>query len=170
VLLFTGARREEVANLALIDIKEEEGVKHFNIAPDPTRGRRLKNKASRRCVPIHSHLIELGFLHYVDTMRARKESLLFPKTTTKGRATPGDAVNKWFHRLLLKLSIPGEKSLHSFRPTMTTKLYESGVDGETRRELLGHSGKDVHEITYLRPPLPVLKTHLEKVNFRSLLG
>src|SRR5688572_96054 len=39
----------------------------------------------------------------------------------------------------------------------------SCVDGETRRELLGHSGKDVHETVYLRPSLPVLHQHLENL-------
>lgn len=176
LLLLTGARREEVANLALSDIKDEEGLNCFDIAPDPGRGRRLKNKASRRRVPIHSHLIELGFLKYVDSMKAQGELLLFPKHLAlkkkgrgMGRGTAGDLVAKWFHRLLLKLNIPGEKSLHSFRPTMTTKLYEAGVDGETRRELLGHSGKDVHEAVYLGPPLAVLKQHLERVNLRPFL-
>jgi integrase len=177
LLLLTGARREEIANLALAEIKEDEGVRYFDIVPDQMRGRRLKNKASRRRVPIHSHLIELGFLQYVETMKSRGESVLFPKHLALkkrgqgiGRQTAGDLVAKWFHRLLLKLNIPGEKSLHSFRPTMTTKLYEAGVDGETRRELLGHSGKDVHEAVYLRPPLAVLKQHLERINIRSMLG
>ena len=42
----------------------------------------------------------------------------------------------------------------------------SRCDGEVRRELLGHSGKDINETVYLR--LSVLKTlseNLEKVDF-----
>jgi integrase len=170
ILLYSGARREEVANLALPDIQKEGSVYFMDLAPDPTRGRRLKNKASRRRVPIHSHLIELGFIDYVEWMRAKGETLLFPKDKRKkGRATMGDAVSKWFARTVKGLKIPGKKTLHGFRPTVATRLYEVGVDGETRRELLGHSGKDVHEQVYLRPPLAMLSGHLEKMDFRPLL-
>ena len=170
ILLYSGCRREEAANLALADIQKEGSVWFMDLAPDLTRGRRLTNKASGRRVPIHSHLNELGFLDYVEAMKARGETLLFPKAKNKkGRATMGDAVSKWFARTVRSLKVPGKKTLHGFRPTVTTRLYEAGVDGETRRELLGHSGKDVHEQVYLWPPLPVLSGHLEKLNFRPLL-
>ena len=171
ILLYSGARREEIANLAIADVKTEQGLHYFDIAPDAARGRRLKNKASKRRVPIHSHLVELGLLHYVKQRRATGEQLLFSKlrNTGKGRETVGDGVGKWLARLLAKEGIKGKKSLHSFRPTVTTKLYEAGVDGETRREILGHGGKDVHEQVYLRPPLKSLRLHLEKLNFRPLL-
>jgi integrase len=171
ILLYSGARREELANLAISDVKTEKGIPYFDIAPDSARGRRLKNKASKRRVPIHSHLVELGLLHYVKQRRTAGELLLFSKQKNegKGRETVGDSVGKWLARLLAKENIEGKKSLHSFRATVTTKLYEAGVDGETRRELLGHSGKDVHEQVYLRPPLQALRVHLEKLDFRPLL-
>ncbi|MCI1277349.1 MAG: tyrosine-type recombinase/integrase [Nitrospira sp.] len=117
-----------------------------------------------------SHLIELGFLDYVERMRAKGEALLFPKPKhKKGRATMGDVVSKWFARTVKGLKVPSKKTLHGFRPTVATRLYAGGVDGETRRELLGHSGKDVHEQVYLRPPLPMLSGPLEKMDFRPLL-
>ena len=95
---------------------------------------------------------------------------MFSKMTQRvgGRETVGDTVSKWFHRLLKKVGVKGKKSLHGLRPTVITRLHEAGVDGESRRQLTGHSGKDVHETVYLRPSLPALK-HLEKVNFWPLL-
>lgn len=170
ILHFTGARREEIANLALADIRQEEGIHYFDIAPDGQRGRRLKNKSSKRRVPIHSELIILGFLDYVEARRNQGETMLFSKVTEgRGRTTVADLVSKWFHRLLKSLKVSGSKSLHGLRPTVTTKLYEAGVDGETRRELLGHGRKDVHEAVYLRPPLKTLKTALEKMEFKGLM-
>ncbi|GMV51977.1 MAG: hypothetical protein AMXMBFR67_35200 [Nitrospira sp.] len=167
ILLHTGARREEIANLALADIRQEEGVHFFDITPDLARGRRLKNKSSKRRVPIHLRLISLGFLDYVEKRRSEGETLVFSKKSSgKGRATVGDSVSKWFHRLLKHLTVKGSKSLHGLRPTVATKLHEAGVDGETRRELLGHSGKDVHETVYLRLSLKTLKESLEKLELR----
>ena len=75
ILLHTGARREEIANLALADIRQEEGIHFFDVTPDLERGRRLKNKSSKRRVPIHSHLIKLGFLDYVESRRSKGEVL-----------------------------------------------------------------------------------------------
>lgn len=93
ILLFTGARREEIANLALADIRQEEGIHYFDIAPDGQRGRRLKNKSSKRRVPIHSELIILGFLDYVEARRNQGETMLFSKVTEgRGRTTVADPV------------------------------------------------------------------------------
>ena len=123
----------------------------MDLTPDLARGRRLKTR-HRAGVPIHSHLIELGLLDYVEAMKARGDTLVPESEEKKGRATMGDAVSKWFARTVRNLKVPGKKTLHGFRPTVTTRLYEAGVDGETRRELLGHSGKDIHESVYPRPP------------------
>jgi integrase len=162
--------REEIANLALADIRKEDdhGLWYFDITPDVERGRRLKNKSSKRRVPIHSALIMLGLLDYVEERRAKGETLVFPKVSQRagGRQSVGDSVSKWSHRLMNRLGMKGEKSLHGLRPTLTTRLHEAGVDGESRRQLTGHSGKDVHETVYLSPSLPALKMHLEKVDFR----
>lgn len=176
VLCLSGCRREEIANLTLSDIKNEGGIDYFDVAPDPKRERRLKTKSSRRIVPVHSALIALGFLKYVAERVERGERLattgallLFSKET-KGRTTVGDSVMKWWGRLLKAKGIVGKKkTLHSFRPTITTKLHEAGVDGETRRQLLGHAGRDVHETVYLRPQLPVLKAALEKLRYDWLV-
>jgi integrase len=42
ILLYSGCRREEVAHLALVDIKQEASMWFMDVAPDPERGRRLK--------------------------------------------------------------------------------------------------------------------------------
>ncbi|HQR43496.1 MAG TPA: site-specific integrase, partial [Gemmatales bacterium] len=170
ILLHTGARREEIANLALADIRQEEGIHFFDVTPDLERGRRLKNKSSKRRVPIHSHLIKLGFLDYVESRRSKGETLVFSKAAKKvgegGRETVGDSVSKWFHRLLLRAGVNGKKSLHGLRATVNTKLHEAGCDGEVRRELLGHSGKDVNETVYLRLSLKTLSDGLERLEFK----
>ena len=114
-----------------------------------------KRQYSRRRVPIHSQLIKLGLLDYVEGLRVKGETLLFH---------PGDWITKWFHRLMKNLGVKGKKSLQGLRPTVTMKLYEAGVDGETRRALLGHSG-NVDETDYLRLSLKTLSENLEKLKY-----
>lgn len=53
-------------------MKEKDGIWYFNIKFDSEKGRRLKNKASVRIVPVHSFLISLGFLTYVPRGFRRK--------------------------------------------------------------------------------------------------
>jgi hypothetical protein len=50
VLLHSGARREEIAGLPPSEVKEKDGIWHFNVRFDAEKGRRLKNKASVRLV------------------------------------------------------------------------------------------------------------------------
>lgn len=176
-LLYTGARREEVAQLAVASLKDEHGIWYFDIAPDPKTGKRLKNRASVRRVPLHSHLIRLGFLDYAKTRKKEGHADLFPKLRNegKGRASMGDAVGKWFKRHLetvgvRQLGAESGKVIHSFRKTVTNKLYELNVEGELARKLLGHSPLDVHEQTYLKPELLTLQERIERLDFRTALA
>lgn len=175
VLLYTGARREEIAQLSLTDIQQEKGVWFFDIAPDEEGGKRLKNKASKRRVPVHSHLIALGLLDYVAAMKAREERQLFPllKKKEKGRATVGDAVGKWFSRQLKAAKVTGHKTLHSFRHTAITHLTDAGVPQDMREILVGHASDTVHGKTYTHREslsLPPLRSHIEKLDFRAALA
>ena len=65
VALFTGARRTEIAQLKLGDIRQASGI-HFIDFNDEGNDQNLKNLSSARSVPIHRKLIEIGFLDYVD--------------------------------------------------------------------------------------------------------
>ena len=176
ISLHSGARRGEIADLAVVDVQEERGIWFFNITPDAVRGRRLKNKASKRRIPIHSHLIALGWLDFVAQRKdgTKGTALLFPKTENKargkGRASVDDAVGKWFARLLSLQNITaGKKSFHSFRSTVITALHAAHVGPETRRAITGHGSLDVHESTYLQPSLQTLRDGIEKLDFRPLL-
>lgn len=162
ILAFTGARREEVAQLSVDDIKQtEESVYYFDITDED--GKKVKNAHSRRRVPVHSRLLELGLLDFADT-RSRE---LFPTGTKfKGRNTVGDAVGKWFHRLKQDVGVQGRKPLHSFRHTVITRLVSAGVPQDIREILVGHASQGVHGQTYTHREeisVTLLKEHLEKL-------
>lgn len=177
ILLFTGARREEIAGLPLDDLvhDRETDIRYFRLRFNPDTGRRLKNKASIRRVPVHSALLKLGFMDYVRSVsgatavRSTGAAILFP-TNSKARPTAGDAIGKWFARLL-KQVFPTDKrklTLHSLRSTATTRLHERGIKGEIVRALVGHSGGDIHEDKYLKRDsisLTVLRDAIEQLDF-----
>lgn len=173
LLLHTGARREEVSQLDLDDVKQEQGVFYFNVTPDEERGKGLKNEGSKRRVPVHSYLVETGFLSYVKELRGRGEERLFPELL-KGRNGYGDAVGKWFGRHLDKLGIKDpSKVIHSFRHTVNTKLHELRVPQAYILALIGHEGDSMNERDYLHGKeyfaISALKEELEKLDFSGSL-
>lgn len=166
ILLYTGARREEIAQLLVSDIKVDGDVLYFDLTPDESRGTRLKNDSSKRQVPVHSRLVAVGLLDYVKHVRKTHgpRSLLFPLKPV-GRPTVGDACSKWFNRHLQRCGVKGKKALHSFRPTVISRLHAAGMKGETVRALVGHAGVDVHETVYLHVSLATRKEAIEELSY-----
>jgi translation initiation factor 2 beta subunit (eIF-2beta)/eIF-5 len=64
MLMFTGARSNEIAQLYVKDIQSDDGIDYI-VIDDSHDNQSIKNDASRRNVPLHPHLIDLGFLDYV---------------------------------------------------------------------------------------------------------
>ena len=65
IAMYTGARLNEIAQLALDDIKFEEGLHCFDFNEN-TEDKKLKNEASARTVPLHSRLVSEGLLQHVE--------------------------------------------------------------------------------------------------------
>lgn len=143
--LFTGARQAEIGFLRASDITEDEatGTPLIYIVRNTRAGRRLKTKSSARVVPIHSQLIELGFLQFVAERRrdGGADAWLFPDLLPeKGRAGI-KAWSKWFGRYLRdSVGVKDTtKVFHSFRHGVKDALRRARVDYELREALLGHS-------------------------------
>jgi integrase len=177
ILLYTGARRSEIDQLDLSDIRQDDtGVWFFDLRFNEEKGTRLKNESSIRRVPVHSQLIALGLLDYVASLRKGKETTLFKKIALdgskrgKGRSTVGDAVGKWFARMIqARAKVTGKKTLHSFRHTVITRLTAAGVPQDMREMLVGHASESVHGQVYTHRdaiPLALLKEHLDKLQYK----
>lgn len=79
LLLFTGARREEICQLATQRVRLENSINVIDLDTlDEEDG--LKTATSFRTVPVHDFLIKLGFLEYVKTMMdtGSPNQMLFP--------------------------------------------------------------------------------------------
>jgi integrase len=77
IMMYSGMRPNEVAQLYLDDVQEIEGINFFRICKNAERKQRVKSN-SERDVPIHEQLKELGFMVYVEKMRDAGEKQLFP--------------------------------------------------------------------------------------------
>ena len=157
IAAYTGARREEIAGLAREDIITEDGIPAFHFRP--TEIRRLKNRPSQRKVPIHPHLIELGFMKHVDQVETGQ---IFPDLKQReGRGTLSDAISFNWHKLLhAQLGQDAlKKNFHSFRHYVTDELrYQQEVPELSRHHLLGHAISSEEDRRYgQRTPLLLLK-------------
>lgn len=152
LLLFNGFRLNEAAQLYLNQVVKRDGVWMFKIAIE-NEEQRLKNAESKRTIPIHPKLIELGFLNYysqqLQTGRKRLfEDLYFTKDKGYGQAFSKVFTNEKFRAQWLEAeTIQKIKDgiimldVHSFRHTFSS--YLKGVtEVDTREALMGHKISD----------------------------
>jgi integrase len=177
--LFNGARQAELAGLTAADVQTEPETSTplLYITAQASRGKRLKTKASRRVVPIHSQLVELGFLKFVEDVRKRDgdKAFLFPLIATdKGRAGV-KAYSKWFGRYLRAQGVTDTaKVFHSFRHGFKDALRQGKVNQEIHDALTGHAQASTVSGGYgakemlARFGVKVLRTAVAKVAYRGL--
>ncbi len=134
IALHTGARSSsEIARIKMTDIFQEQGIWVFNLEDAS------KNLRSKRLVPIHKALIELGLLRHVEQLRRIGATRLFPDWE------PEDKINRWFLRTYLPaVGIKdSRKVFHSFRHSLKTALARHGVNRDVSDLITGHKDQSV---------------------------
>ena len=173
--LYTGARIEELAQLDRQDVRQEAGVWFIHIRAEMATGRRVKNRASIRKVPLHSRLLELGFLDFARQGEGTGKlfSLLSDKQDGGKRS---NAFSQWWRRFLASLDLENgdRKHFHSFRHTFKREGRNSGqiapelldaLQGHAQQGVSANYGRDEEGKQYA---LPVLQEALEKIDFSDV--
>ena len=160
--LYTGARIEELCQLHLNDIHKVDGIWCFDFN-DNTPDKKLKSPASKRLVPLHTRLIELGFLDYKKRVKGNR---LFPELKRRRDGYSQDA-SKWFGRFKRKLGIQGRhKAFHSFRHTFANHLKQKRVEPHLVAALTGHADNSMVFGVYGKAYEPkVLLEVIKKLDF-----
>lgn len=137
MLVYTGARREEVCKALVSDVALIDNVWVLRIRETETG--RVKTASSVRDVPLADEVLRLGFLDFVERQRKAGSTTLFPELTVGG-ANFGDAFyKKWWRALMRAGLVPEGKDMHSIRHFVSTSLAERNVSEERRADLLGHA-------------------------------
>ena len=160
---YTGARLEELCQLRTDDFVEQQGILCIRI-DDSSEGQNLKNASSRRMLPIHPSLIELGLLRYVESAKATGAHRLFPDLEPV-RGKLGHAPSKWFGRYKAKRGIDdSKKTFHSFRHTLIDDLRDAGVQDSLIKRIVGHEDSSVTFGVYgSRTPLKAMLEALQHI-------
>lgn len=149
--LFTGARLNEICQLDIADVKQQDEVWFLNITDEGGERKRVKANASRRKVPIHSELIKLGFLEFVEGRKQHQR--LFHDFEYNQNGGYGRSLGRWFNEttFLPKLRLKTRSYVyHSLRHTMVTRLGQAGVEQTIIQELVGHAREGVTQEVYFR--------------------
>lgn len=155
--LFMGARREELGQLRVSDVQQapymdasEKRQQAWCIditdEPDAAEGlpNQVKNAGSRRLIPLHPKLIELGFIDYVQGLPNQK-GRVFPELKPVGVGQKlTDKWGQWFSKYKQACGVTDKgKVFHSFRHTWKTYANQSKMLDRVQRYFQGHEGKDV---------------------------
>lgn len=159
----TGARLEELCQLRVDDFIEQQGLQCIRI-DDSREGQNLKNSSSRRILPLHPALIELGLLKNVEAVRSTGADRLFPELEAV-RGKLGHAPSKWFGRYKTKQGITDpRKTFHSFRHTLIDDLRDAGVQDSLIKRIAGHEDAAVTFSIYgSRSPLKAMAEALQQI-------
>jgi len=140
IALFSGMRMGEIVRLRKVDIKVVDDTHCFVVSSQvraEDSGNRLKNQAATRKVPIHSTLLALGFLKFVDS----KSDLLFDEIKGRDHRFRVNLFSQWFNgRFLKSVGITSNKlAFHSFRHCFRDELRNAGIPVDIVREIGGWS-------------------------------
>jgi integrase len=138
ISLFSGARLGEVVQLRVEDVKEERGVLRFALV-DEADDQRLKNENSRRSIPVHPLLTELGLPDLLERRHRSGEARLFPDLELGKDGYYSSTFSKFFGRFLESVGAKTHKtSFHSFRHNFEDACRAAGMPTNVMNALQGH--------------------------------
>lgn len=182
IAIYTGARRNEIGALLVDDVKQdkETGIWYLDITDEEEEGKNLKTDAARRLVPIHSRLIDLGFMDYwkeakkiVKSMpkKGGMEARLLHDFTYTEHDKWGRKLGQFMNDRLLQylgIHVKNKKTLHSLRHSFITYLDVANVKATTIKSMVGHEQGTVTHGVYTHygiDHLPQFKEAIEKLAY-----
>jgi len=163
---YSGMRMNELCHLYVEDVYEIDNIYVFDVN-ERREDQQLKNKNASRLVPVHSKIIECGFIEYVEALKASKIERVFHQLTRRDYEKYSDTYSRQLSPIRGRLGFKNKKDFHSFRHTFTSALKFANVPETIAGQLVGHAGGET--ITYTRygkeHPIDQLKEAVEKVQY-----
>ena len=173
LMLYHGLRPSEACQLHSNDITTIDGINVIHVTNEGM-SQQLKTAQSKRTVPLHQKLIELGFVDFVQTMtnRTSKTSQLISNPLFHYQPSSDGVWSHKFCREFGKLLdqlhfIAGKRpTAYSFRHTFIDELKQLQIEESMVAQLVGHV---YHNITYGRYgkqyDVKTLKPVVDKVSY-----
>jgi integrase len=152
MLLWTGARPEEIAQMLVADIAHDPDSGRWmmtitDAGVHPVKGQQSlktsKKDSGVRTFPVPAPLIDLNFLDYVTWLKGSGTIALFPKLTIKNARnllfpTFGEWWSKYVEEQGVKPAGEGRQPSREFRHSWSTAARKSLLPRDAREYLMGH--------------------------------
>jgi integrase len=165
IALYSGMRLGEVLQLRACDVKWDGAVAFFDV--NDRDGQQLKTSSSRRTIPVHPVLVQLGLLSYVNERKEQdKNGRLFPDIKPGKDGYHSHNFSKYFGRYLRRIGSKSRStSFHSFRHSFTDALRAAKMPEYHVKLLLGHADDSVTAGYGSKPSPSALCADLSKVTY-----
>jgi integrase len=154
ICAYTGARVNEITSLLPSDVQHILGHWCFVLRPEVTKGKRLRR------VPVHKHLVEQGFLEYVEEWRKISKPLFYEPARARG----GKGANPQWQKVAERLGEWVRESLkvtdvqpnHGWRHLWREIVRGTKMKPELCDYMCGHESKSGTGARYGKRKVPVL--------------
>lgn len=139
--LLTGARLEELGQLHVADIQMQQGIPYIEISETVYGGKAeksIKSPSSKRQVPMHPRLIDLGFLRFVRQRRLAGKTRLFHELERDSYDRYTNDASRRCNRVIDRVSKDPALVFHSFRHLFKDLCRTAGVLECINDQLTGH--------------------------------
>ncbi|MBU0801786.1 MAG: site-specific integrase, partial [Alphaproteobacteria bacterium] len=161
---YTGARREEIAQLYVSDVRQHESGQWLIRIIDDRPDKSVKTHSSRRDIPIHEDLLALGFLDLVHGHAP--DTRVFPQLDKISGRYSGIVAKHW--RVLTQrceVYRQGRHPIHAFRHTFKTLARAHGIRKDVSDWITGHTSGCVGDSYGINPTTRMV---LEMKKFPSI--
>lgn len=157
LMLFTGARINELAQLRTDDLRLYNGRLHLSVLcledegnENDDKGRKrkqsdgnrsAKSPAAKRLIPVHNELLRMGFADFVSSRRKRRrvDCQMFDELKPNRFGHWSAAISKRINRQIRKLGITNEAlSAYSLRHNFYDACKSSKIANDVRKKFMGH--------------------------------
>ncbi|HIF9238792.1 TPA: tyrosine-type recombinase/integrase [Photobacterium damselae] len=171
ILLYHGLRPSEACQLRVADVRTKDGYQCFVVSEDG-ENQHVKTASSVRYVPIHSNLIDSGFLDYVAKRKSARCIQLFSYKPDGKWEDWSKRYCQQFGRLQTEIGMPAKArpTAYSFRHTFVDELKQAGVEESLVAQIVGHTHQSMTFGRYGKKyPIQKLVSTIEKLSFPNLI-
>ncbi|MCW3172362.1 tyrosine-type recombinase/integrase [Shewanella subflava] len=173
LMMYGGLRPAEACQLHIHDIEVKDGIDLMNIT-NASAGQQLKTEQSKRKVPIHQQLTELGFMDFVKsrTDRTSKTKPIFNyKPSHDGNWS--HSFCREFGKLLDQLNFTAGKrpTAYSFRHTFIDELKQGQIEESLVAQIVGHAYQNITYGRYGKKfDVKTLKPVIDSIQFELIIS
>ena len=169
----TGARLEEVGQVALADVRYDGDILYLDIdeyaGEKDAEQKSVKTEESKRLLPVHEKLIELGFANYLAALTSHGHSELFPDLKENGVGKRTKEASQKVNRIIDRV-VSSDRRLvfHSLRHAFKAKGNDAGIGDKTLDQICGHAPVSTGSRYGSEPRIRTIHRDLHRIDFSCI--